>query len=460
MEGERMERAYAAIDLKSFYASVECVERGLDSLRANLVVADESRTDKTICLAVSPSLKAYGLSGRSRLFEVKQRLHEIQLLTGREVPYLIAPPRMAKYVEYSADIYEVYLKYVSPDDIHVYSIDECFLDLTNYLSLYRMSAHELVMTMIRDVLKTTGITATAGIGTNLYLAKIAMDIMAKRVKADEDGVRIAELDERRYREQLWDHRPLTDFWRIGRGTERRLNKKGIFTMGDLARFSLYDVEPLYKEFGIDAELLIDHAWGEETCTMEDIKAYTPETNSFSSGQVLQNPYTCKDAKLITREMIDLMVLDLVDKGLAVSSVTLHIGYDRVCVDNGRYHGPIHTDAYGRRVPESAHGTVNFDALTSSTHQITEGVMQLYDRIVDPELLVRRITLSFNKVEEQTCEQFDLFADPVRREKERRIQQTTLQLKKRFGKNAVLKGMNLFAAATTISRNEQIGGHRA
>ncbi|MCI6832001.1 MAG: DNA methylase [Clostridiales bacterium] len=455
-----MERAYAAIDLKSFYASVECVERGLDPLRANLVVADESRSDKTICLAVTPPLKAYGLSGRSRLFEVKQRLHEIQMLTGQEIPYLIAPPRMAKYIEYSADIYEVYLKYVSPEDIHVYSIDECFLDLTNYRSLYRMRAHELVMMMIRDVLKTTGITATAGIGTNLYLAKIAMDIMAKRIKADKDGVRIAELDERKYREQLWEHRPLTDFWRIGRGTERRLNKKGIFTMGDLARFSLYDVEPLYKEFGIDAELLIDHAWGEESCTMEDIKAYKPETNSFSSGQVLSCPYSWKDAKLITREMIDLMVLDLVDKGLAASSVTLHIGYDRASVDSGSYHGPVHTDFYGRSVPDSAHGTVNFEYLTSSTQKITEGVMNLYDQIADPELLIRRITISVNKVEKQTCEQCSLFDDPIQREKERKIQQTTLKLKKRFGKNAVIKGMNLFEAATAVSRNQQIGGHRA
>ena len=504
------EKQYIAIDLKSFYASVECIERGLDPLKTNLVVADASRTEKTICLAVSPSLKKYGIPGRARLFEVVQKLREVNALrrcaapgrefTGKswdaptldanpslEIDYIAAPPRMAHYMEHSAKIYETYLKYVAPEDIHVYSIDEVFIDATPYLKMHGMDAREFTVMILKDVLKTTGITATAGIGTNLYLCKVAMDIVAKKVEADADGVRIASLNERSYRELLWDHKPLTDFWRLGRGYERKLHKVGLYTMGDIARCSLgredefYNENLLYKLFGINAELLIDHAWGYEPVTIADIKAYKPSTNSLGSGQVLHCTYTAAKAKLVTREMTDQLVLDLVDKGLVTDQIVLTIGYD---IENltdpeiSRYYkGPVVTDHYGRQVPKHAHGTVNLPLLNSSTALITDAVMALYDRIVDPNLLVRRINLvagrvipERNVVRDSQCTQLDLFADPAeeaRKEKqeaelrrEKRRQQAVLSIKKKFGKNAIVKGMNLEEGATAMDRNGQIGGHKA
>lgn len=456
----RQERTYIAIDLKSFYASVECIDRGLNPLTTNLVVADPSRTEKTICLAVSPSLKAYGISGRARLFEVIQKLKEVKQQTGKEVEYITATPRMARYIEVSAEIYATYLKYISPEDIHVYSIDECFMDVTNYLKLYQLTARELAVKMILDVLEQTGITAAAGIGTNLYLSKVAMDIVAKHVEPDASGVRVAELDELTYRRLLWDHKPITDFWRIGSGIAKRLENSGIYTMGDIARTSVYNEDLLYHMFGIDAELLIDHAWGYEPCGVEEIKTYKPSTNSISSGQVLHSPYDFHKARIVVQEMTDLLVLELVDKGLVTDSLTLTIGYDRSNVDEGIYRGEVTYDRYGRGVPKSAHGTANLGTTTSSTKKIMTAVLELYDRIISKELLVRRITLSANNLVEERYEQYDLFTDPAELAKERKIQEAMLSIKKKFGKNAILKGMNLEEGATTIERNNQIGGHRA
>jgi DNA polymerase V len=457
---KQQEHIYIAIDLKSFYASVECIERGLNPLTTNLVVADPTRTEKTICLAVSPSLKAYGIPGRARLFEVQQKLKEIKQRTGKEIEYIIAPPQMARYIEVSADIYATYLKYISPEDIHVYSIDECFMDVTNYLDLYQMSAKELAIKMIQDVLKKTGITAAAGIGTNLYLCKIAMDIVAKHVEADAYGVRIAELDELTYRRLLWDHKPITDFWRIGGGIAKRLENSGLNTMGEIARASLYNEDILYRMLGIDAELLIDHAWGYEPCSMEQIKSYKPSTNSISSGQVLHYPYDFNQTRIIVQEMTDLLVLELVEKGLVTDSLTLTIGYDRSNVDEGKFQGEVAYDRYGRATPKSAHGTANLGTTSSSTKKIIAAILELYDRIVSKELMVRRVTLSANNLVEERYEQYDLFTNPVEQAKERKIQEAMLNIKKKFGKNAILKGINLEDGATTMERNKQIGGHKA
>ncbi|MGN0166089.1 MAG: DNA methylase [Lachnospiraceae bacterium] len=504
------QRIYIAIDLKSFYASVECAERKLDPLNTNLVVADESRTEKTICLAVSPSLKAYGIPGRARLFEVIQKVKEINCerkckapqytFTGKsvfagelkehpefELDYIVATPHMSRYMEVSAGIYNIYLKYIAPEDIHVYSIDEVFIDATAYLKTYGLTARELTMKMIRDVLKETGITATAGIGTNLYLCKIAMDIVAKKMPADKDGVRIAELDEMSYRRQLWEHRPLTDFWRIGRGYSKKLEQNGLYTMGDIARCSVGDLGNyhnealLYKLFGINAELLIDHAWGWEPCTMEDIKSYRPESNSLSSGQVLQCPYDFEKARLVIREMTDLLVLDLVDKGLVTDQMVLTVGYDRENFENPEklkcYNGEITKDYYGRIIPKSAHGSINLGRQTSSTKVIMEKVTELFDRIVDPNLTVRRMYVVANHVIHESRipklqnVQLDFFTDYEALEKqqeeekkefvrEKEIQKAVLSIKKRYGKNAVLKGMNLEEGATAIARNSQVGGHKA
>ena len=502
---------YIAIDLKSFYASVECVDQGLDPLTTNLVVADAGRTEKTICLAVSPSLKKYGIPGRARLFEVIQRLKEVNAerklsapgrrFTGSayddtklqqspelEIDYIVAPPRMARYMEYSTGIYNIYLDYVAPEDIHVYSIDEVFIDVSPYLSIYELTPYELARKIIQDVLDRTGITATAGVGTNMYLCKIAMDIVAKHIPADEYGVRIAELDEMSYRRLLWSHRPLTDFWRVGRGYAKKLEEVGLYTMGDVARCSLgkpdeyYNEELLYKLFGVNAELLIDHAWGYEPCTIKDIKSYKPENNSISSGQVLSAPYEADKARLIVHEMTDLLVLDLVDKGLVTDQMVLTIGYDVENLSNPDikklYHGPVTRDHYGRQVPKHAHGTINLDRHTSSTRLITQAVLSLYDEIINEILLVRRVTVVANHVIEEKCavrdsgyEQMDLFTDYEAAErdrqreeeelaKERRMQKAVTSLHKRFGKNAVLKGMNLEEGATSIERNSQIGGHKA
>lgn len=503
-------RFYIAIDLKSFYASVECIERGLDPMNTNLVVADTSRTEKTICLAVSPSLKSYGIPGRARMFEVVQKVKEVNtqrqriapshMLTGESydnkmlksspamaLSYIVAPPRMALYMEYSTRIYNIYLKYVAPEDIHVYSIDEVFIDATNYLKTYQLTPREMTMVMIQDVLKTTGVTATAGIGTNLYLAKIAMDIGAKRIRPDKDGVRIAELDEMTYRQELWSHRPLTDFWRVGKGYAKKLKEHGMFTMGDVARCSVgkpneyHNEDLLYKLFGINAELLIDHAWGWEPCTIADIKAYKPKTNSISSGQVLHCPYPYNKAKLIVREMTDLLVLDLVDKGLVTDQMVLTIGYDIENLTDPEisrsYNGDVTTDHYGRKIPKHAHGTANLSRQTSSTMLIMDGVMELFDRIVNKSLLVRRVNVTANHVVDENSvvkgdsfEQLNLFTDYAAVQKkraqeeaalarEKRKQEAILKIKKRYGKNAVLKGMNLEEGATTVSRNRQIGGHK-
>ena len=498
-------RTYIAIDLKSFYASVECVERHLDPLTTNLVVADTSRTEKTICLAVSPSLKAYGISGRARLFEVIQRLREVNnqrrlqspgfRLTGKstsdielrrhpdwEVDYIAATPRMAYYIEYSTRIYKTYLKYIAPEDIYVYSIDEVFIDATQYLQSYKMTGHELARKMIADVLKNTGITATAGIGTNMYLCKIAMDIVAKHIPADKDGVRIAELDEMSYRRQLWNHRPLTSFWRVGKGIAQKLESYGIDTMGKIARCSLRNEELLYNLFGVNAELLIDHAWGWEPCTMEAVKAYRPETNSMSHGQVLQSAYDYKKARVVVQEMADAIALELVDKRLVTNQLVLTISYDSESLSDptirAKYHGPVTTDHYGRQTPKHAHGTANLERMTSSSRLITEAVMSLYDRIINPDLLIRRINLTTNNVVEEskasehnTPIQLDLFTDyeelerkkneeKTALEKERKMQEAVLSIKKRFGKNAILKGLNYEEGATAKDRNQQIGGHKA
>ncbi|MBR2949127.1 MAG: DNA methylase [Lachnospiraceae bacterium] len=504
-------RTYIAIDLKSFYASVECVERYLDPLTTNLVVADASRTTKTICLAVSPALKAYGIPGRARLFEVVQKVKEANANRLRRAPggqftgksassidlkenpslaidYVIATPRMAHYIEYSTRIYKVYLKYVAPEDIHTYSIDEVFIDVTEYLQVYRMTPRELAMKMILDVLETTGITATAGIGTNMYLCKVAMDIEAKHILPDENGVRIAQLDEMTYRQKLWTHRPLTDFWRVGSGYAKKLEAQGLFTMGDIARCSLgqptdyYNEELLYKMFGVNAELLIDHAWGWEPCTLADVKAYRPESSSVGSGQVLQSPYTAEKARLIVQEMTDLLVLDLVDKRLVTDQIVLHVGYDIESLTRPEiarhYKGPVKTDHYGRKVPKSAHGSVTLERQTSSTQEIMDAVLDLYDSIVNPILLVRRINVTAGRIEDETkaqqkeCyEQLSLFAmdmtqaqeseqEQQQAQKEKKLQHAMLDIKKKYGKNAILKGMNLEEGAMTIQRNNQIGGHKA
>lgn len=486
-------RTYACIDLKSYYASAECTARHLDPLTTNLVVADASRTEKTICLAVSPSLKAYGIPGRARLFEVVQKVKDVNAQRLREavrtrkavykdgqptfasssydslalsdpsiaVDYLIAPPRMAYYEKVSRQIYGIYLKYIAPEDIVVYSIDECFFDLTSYLSHYHMSAHDLVKTMIREVLYTTGITATGGIGTNLYLAKLAMDITAKHAAPDKDGVRIAELDEESFRYLLWDHKPLTDFWMTGPGTVKKLEKHGIRTMGELARYSLKYQDILYKEFGVDAELLIDHAWGLEPCGMKEIKAYRPSTNSISEGQVLSCPYPYDKARIIVQEMADSLVLQLTDKGLVTDSLTLDVGYDRENCDNGTYHGPVHIDHYGRTVPKGAHGSVRLDNPTNLGSQLIKAAATLFDQIADKTLTVRRITIAANRVvKDEGVFQVDLFTDTTKMEKEKQLQEVMLGLKKKFGKNAVLKGTNYLDGATMRERNEQIGGHRA
>lgn len=477
-------RTYIAIDLKSFYASVECVERGLDPLTTNLVVADASRTEKTICLAVSPSLKKYGIPGRARLFEVVQKCKEVKMKTGEVVEYITAPPRMQLYMDYSSRIYKTYLKYISPEDIHVYSIDEVFMDVTNYLNLYRnkdgkpFSPRELAIKMVKDVYTTTGITATAGIGTNLYLAKIAMDIVAKHVDEVVDGVRLAELDEMSYRRLLWEHEPLTDFWRVGRGIGKKLASYGIHTMGDIARVSVSNYgrgsgeDFLYKLFGVDAELLIDHAWGIEPCTMADIKNYKPSVNSVSTGQVLSCGYDFEHGRIIVREMVELQVLELVAKRLVTDSVTLDIGYDRE-TKGAAYKGEMAKDPYGRSVPKPVHGSRKLKYHTSSTEQLIEAVLDIYDRKVDSDLEIRRVTISFGNVLEEsktvtdTYEQMNLFVDYAKQEtdkqkqkKERNLQEAMLKIQSRYGKNAILKGTNLEEGATTIERNQQIGGHKA
>lgn len=500
------ERIYIAIDLKSYYSSVECVDRGLDPLNTNLVVADASRTEKTICLAVSPSLKAYGIPGRPRLFEVVAKVKAIneqrkQQNAGQEfagasyfsqelqerkdlaLDYIVAPPRMARYMKMSAEVHKVYLRYVSPKDIYVYSVDEVFIDATNYLPKYKMTAHQLALTMIRDVLRTTGITATAGIGTNLYLCKIAMDIIAKHVPADKDGVRIAELDEQSYRRLLWAHQPITDFWRIGKGYASKLAKYQLYTMGDIARCSMgdkrsfYNADLLYKLFGVNAELLIDHAWGYEPCTLEDIRNYEPENNSVSSGQVLDKPYSYAKGLLIIKEMTELLVLDLLNKHLVTDQIVLTVGYD---VENlqdpakaRHYQGEVHVDRYGRSVPKHAHGTASLGVHTSSRKVIMDKVIALCESILDPKLFIRRVTIAANHVRNENSirkkqvEEIDIFAEvpnqaelEAKQEKEKRLQQTVVELQRRFGKNGILKGMNLEKDAKTIERNGIIGGHKA
>ena len=459
-------RTYAAIDLKSFFASVECILRGLDPLKAKLVVADESRTEKTICLAVTPALKAYGIPGRARLFEVNQKVREVLRRTGEKIEFTIAKPQMAKYVEYSTKVYNVYLKYVSAEDIHAYSIDECFLDLTRYLKLYKKTARELVKTIIQDVFATTGITATGGIGTNLYLCKIAMDVMAKHVDADADGVRIAELDEMSYRRQLWSHRPLTSFWQVGRGIAERLENcrlnagRGIYTMGDIARVSVKNPEALYKLFGVNAEILIDHAWGYEPCTIADIKKSKPRNRSTGEGQVLQDPYPFDKARLVVREMVDTVSMTLIAHDLVTNAMVLTVGYDRENVDKGIYHGVTVTDFYGRTIPKPAHGTASIGYYTSSQSVMADAVMKLFDRIVDPKLTVRRLNLVAADIVDASHEQYDLFTDVQKQEREKKRLKAELLIKKRFGKNAIVKGMDLQEGATTIERNGQIGGHRA
>jgi len=504
---EQKRNIYMAIDLKSFYASVECISRKLDPLTTNLVVADVGKTQKTICLAVTPSLKKFGISGRARLFEVIQKVNEINRQRKRKAPghaftgesydetellqhpeyamtYIAAPPRMAHYLEISTEIYNIYLKYISPKDIHVYSIDEVFLDVTGYLKAYQTSPRELAKRMILDILNTTGITATAGIGTNLYLCKVAMDIVAKRIRPDADGVRIAQLDEIRYRKLLWKHQPLTDFWRIGKGISKKLAQIGLYTMGDIAKCSLgkpediYNEDRLYQLFGINAQLLIDHAWGYEPCTMEDIKAYQPQHTSISTGQVLHCPYDYEKTRLVIKEMLDLLALALVDKQQVTDQIILSVGYDIENLDKQSYTGEVTTDRYGRKIPKHAHGTANLKRHTASCRLMSEAVMELFDRIVNPQLTVRRIHISANHIlDEQQIpamemrEQMDLFTDyealtqqelqeNKQLEKEKRLQQATLQIKKKYGKNAVLKGMNLEEGANTIQRNKTIGGHKA
>ena len=497
------EEKYIAIDLKSFYASVECIERDLDPLTTNLVVADESRIEKTICLAATPAIKSYGVSGRARLFEVVQKIREANMgrrlfapgrkLTGEScdavelaknptlgVGYIVAPPRMALYMAYSARVYGVYLRYISPQDIHPYSIDEVFIHATPYLDTYKMTAHELTMRMVREVLEETGVTATAGIGTNLYLAKIAMDIVAKHMPPDKDGVRVAELDEMSYRRKLWAHTPITDFWRLGKGYAQRLSRMGLYSMGDIARRSLasWGEKALYKAFGVNAELLIDHAWGYEPCVMEAIKSYRPASTILSSGQVLHRPYTHQEARLITWEMTDQLILDMVAKGLVTNQIVLDVGYDRENMARG-YDGPVHIDHYGRKVPKAAHGTVSLDKHTSSTRKLLRETLALYDRITIPTLLVRRITVAMGRLiredsltsQKEAVVEFNLFEDletKTRQEaeaqraenREKSLQKAMLAIRRRFGKNAILKAANLKEEARTIARNGEIGGHKA
>ena len=494
---------FIAIDLKSFYASVECVERGLDPLTTNLVVADESRTEKTICLAATPAIKAYGVPGRARLFEVVQKIKAAnrrrrfyapgRKLTGTShdatelannpnlaIDYIVAPPRMAFYMDYSARIYKVYLRYIAPQDIHTYSIDEVFINAAPYLDTYKMTAHDLAMKLVREVLKETGITATAGIGTNLYLAKIAMDIVAKHMPPDQDGVRIAALDETSYRRKLWAHTPITDFWRVGKGYAEKLANMGLYSMGDIARRSLdaQGEKELYRVFGVNAELLIDHAWGYEPCTMEAIKAYRPASTSVSSGQVLHCPYTNEQARLIVWEMADQMILDLVAKKLMTSQIVLDVGYDIKNIAKG-YTGPVHIDHYGRRVPKPAHGTVSLKKHSSSTKELLHETLALYDRIVSPTLMVRRITITMGKLidedsatkQDEDVVQFDLFSDTEKEakeseaaehaeQKEKSLQHAMIAIKNKFGKNAILKAANLKEEARAIARNSEIGGHKA
>lgn len=488
------QKTYLAIDLKSYYASAECAARHLDPLTTNLVVADASRTEKTICLAVSPSLKAYGIPGRARLFEVIQRVKEVNaerlqaairnhtavMKDGKpalaspsfnaealrndptlEVSYLIASPRMAYYMKVSAKIYSIYLKYIAPEDIHVYSIDEVFMDVTSYLDHYQISAHDLAKTMIREVLYETGITATAGIGTNLYLCKLAMDIVAKHTEPDSDGVRIAELNEESFRYLLWDHQPLTDFWQTGPGTARHLARLGISTMGELARASLYYEDRLYKEFGIDAEILIDHAWGIEPCSIREIKNYRPSTNSLCEGQVLSYPYENKKARIIVREMAESLAYQLCDRGMVTDSLTMDVGYDRENCDNGSYRGTVDIDHYGRKVPKGAHGSIRLDTPTFLERPLADAACQLFDKIADPRLSVRRITINANRiVKDEGFYQFNLFTDTSRLEKEKKVQSAMLEIKKKFGKNAILKGTNFLDGATMRERNGQVGGHKA
>ena len=545
-----MSKTYISIDLKSFYASVECMERGLDPLNTNLVVADASRTQKTICLAVSPSLKAYGIPGRARLFEVEQKVNEANarrqtrapknILDGKSVfatelnenpnlaiDYIAAKPRMALYMSKSTQIYDVYLRYIAPEDIYAYSVDEVFIDASGYLKTYGLNAHDFARLLVREVFKETGITATAGIGPNLYLCKIAMDIGAKHTEADADGVRIAELDEYSYRRLLWDHRPITDFWRVGRGYAKKLAKKSIFTMGDIARCSLgtssdyYNEDLLYKMFGVNAELLIDHAWGYEPCTLAEVKSYRPQRKSLVSGQVLQNAYTYDKTRIVVREMMELLALDLVDKGLLTNQIVLTIGYDIENLSDPErrkaYKGEITVDGYGREIPKHAHGTGNLPFSTASTKLTTDCVLEVFDRVVDESLLTRRISITANNLvleseykresevasaEPEQISMFDMLAgggtpqerepasskdnssyserdkpnstmvaesisgsagndnDEDALEKEKQVQEAMLKIKKRFGKNAILKGTNLQEGATAKERNAQIGGHKA
>ncbi len=508
---EEKNRIYIAIDLKSFYASVECIERELDPLTTNLVVADASRSEKTICLAASPSLKKYGIPGRARLFEVVQKVKEENLKRVQSAPckkfsgssyhskelekspelaidYIAAPPRMAKYMEYSTRIYNIYLKYVAPEDIHVYSIDEVFIDVTNYLKAKNQTPREFTKVIIKDVLKTVGITATAGIGTNLYLSKIAMDIVAKHIPSDDDGVRIAEINEMSYRELLWDHQPITDFWRVGRGYAKKLEKHNLYTMGDIARCSLgtkyeyHNEDLLYKLFGVNAQLLIDHAWGWEPCTLKDVKAYKPVNKSTGAGQVLHVPYSSAKARIVVKEMADLLVLDLVDKGLMTDQIVLTVGYDIENLKNPdirkKYKGEVKKDYYGREVPKHAHGTINLNKMTSSTKLIMDAVMKLFDEKVNPMLLVRRVNIAANHITDEKevanqvgDEQLDIFTnydkkeveeaeEAVSTEKEKTLQHAMLDIKNKYGKNAILKGTNLQEGATTKERNKQIGGHKA
>ena len=506
MNGQK--NVYIAIDLKSFYASVECIERNLDPLTTHLVVADESKTEKTICLAVSPSLKQYGVSGRARLFEVIQKVKEVNKKRRKnlrsqdfidesyddtqlkqnpnlKLSYIVAPPRMAFYLDYSTKIYEIYLKYVSPEDIHVYSIDEVFIDATHYLQAKKMTPREFAKMIILDIFQTTGITATAGVGTNLYLCKVAMDIVAKHIRADKDGVRIAQLNEERYRKYLWSHTPITDFCRVGAGYERRLKEIGLYTMGDIAKCSVgkddeyYNEHLLYDIFGVNAELLIDHAWGYESCTMKDIKAYKPEHNSLGRGQVLSEPYSFMKARLIITEMIDGLALELVDKNLVTNQIVLNVGYDKSNLSKGNfYQGEIDSDRYGRKIPKQAHGTVNLGRYTSSSKLMIKAVLEWFDKNVNKNLSVRRFNISLNDVideelikDKPTIQQLDLFTDhdalkrqeeqlQIDLEKEKSLQKATLAIQKKYGKNAVLKGMNLEEGATTKERNKMIGGHKA
>ena len=498
-----MKKIYMCIDLKSFYASVECIERGLDPLNTNLVVADESRTEKTVCLAITPSLKQYGLGGRARLFEVIQKVKNINYERRKnnnykkfnsksyldselkkdknlELDFIIAPPQMKKYMKYSTNIYSIYLKYLAPEDIFVYSIDEVFCDITNYLNMYQMTPKELVSKIIQDVYDTTGITATAGIGTNMYLAKVCMDIVAKHAEPNEIGVRIAEIDEMSYRKLLWNHKPLTSFWRVGKGIANKLEKNSLYTMGDIARCSLNNENLLYKLFGVNAELLIDHAWGWEPTTIEDVKAYKPERNSISSGQVLHSPYKYEKAKLIVREMIDLLSLDLTDKHLVTKQLVLDIGYDIENLNNPTirilYDGEITIDSYGREVPKHSHGTINLDYNTSSTKVLSKKCIELFDRIVNKNLLIRKINITAcnvineNKAKnEVVVEQLNLFCstndleqnieEKKKQEEDNKLQHTLINIKNKYGKNSILKGMNLEEGATTIDRNNQVGGHK-